>query len=79
MKTYPIRMCIACRNRESQHSLFRIQFEDNRVVPYRGYGRSAYICRGCAADRKRLQKIVKRYRLDESQLVEVLKELNTDG
>jgi len=79
MKKYPIRMCIACRNRESQRLLIRIQFEDNRVIPYRGYGRSSYLCRECSRDEKRIKKLSKRFRVEEAEFVKLLKEFNTDG
>ena len=72
-------MCIACRNRESQSALLRIQFEDGRVFPYRGVGRSSYICRSCSQDIKRIRKITKRFRIEETELVKLLKEYYTDG
>ena len=79
VKNHPIRMCIACRNRESQRALFRIQFEDGRAVAYRGTGRSCYICRTCSRDHKRIRKIVKRFKIDEAEFVKLLKEYETDG
>jgi predicted RNA-binding protein YlxR (DUF448 family) len=72
-------MCIACRNRESQYLLFRIQFENDRVIPYRGYGRSSYICRECSRDGKRIKKVAKRFRVEEDGFVKLLKEFNTNG
>jgi len=78
-KNNPIRMCIACRNRESQSALIRIQFEEHRVVPYRGTGRSSYLCRACSQDIKRIRKMAKRFRVEEAELVKLLKEYNTDG
>jgi predicted RNA-binding protein YlxR (DUF448 family) len=79
VKKYPIRMCIACRNRDSQSALIRIQFEGSRVIPYRGEGRSSYICRPCSQDIKRIRKIAKRFRVEEAELVKLLKEYYTDG
>jgi predicted RNA-binding protein YlxR (DUF448 family) len=72
-------MCIACRNRDSQSALIRIQFDGGRVFPYRGMGRSSYLCRTCSQDIKRIRKIAKRFRIEEAEFVKLLKEYNTDG
>nr|WP_245526331.1 DUF448 domain-containing protein [Nitratifractor salsuginis] len=72
-------MCIACRNREPQHTLIRIQFESGQVMPYRGFGRSSYICRSCSQDSKRIKQLSKRFRIQEDVLVKLLKECTTDG
>ena len=79
MKKYPIRMCIACRNRESQHSLIRIQFVENRAIAYTGSGRSFYLCRECGRNPKRIRQITKRYKLEEEDFLKLIKELDTDG
>ena len=79
MKKYPVRMCIACRNREPQSLLIRIQFENNRVVRYRGYGRSSYFCHQCSEDMQKIKKVSKRFKIDETELSKLLKELETDG
>ncbi|WP_292656980.1 DUF448 domain-containing protein [Nitratifractor sp.] len=72
-------MCIACRNREPQHTLIRIQFEGGRVIPYRGQGRSSYICRACSQNTKRIKQLSKRFRIEEEAFVKLLKECYTDG
>ena len=72
-------MCIACRNRESQHTLIRIQFDGNLAIPYRGEGRSYYLCRSCSRNAKRIRQITKRFRLEEEAFLELIKELDTDG
>ncbi len=79
VKNHPIRMCIACRTRDSQSALIRIQFEDGRALPYRGTGRSSYLCHACSQDGKRIRKIAKRFRIDERELLTLLKEYYTDG
>ncbi|WP_456458380.1 DUF448 domain-containing protein [Nitratifractor sp.] len=72
-------MCIACRNRESQHSLIRIQFIKNRAVAYTGSGRSYYVCQECGRTPKRIKKIIKQFKLDEEDFLKLIKELDTDG
>ncbi len=72
-------MCIACRNRESQHTLIRIQFDGNRAVPYTGYGRSWYLCRRCSQDAKRVKSVSKRFKIDVEEFLTLIKELETDG
>ncbi len=78
MKKYPIRMCIACRNREYQHTLIRVQFENTQIIPYRGYGRSSYICQACSRDAKRIKQLSKRFHFKEEEFVKLLKECYTN-
>ncbi|WP_457606600.1 DUF448 domain-containing protein [Nitratifractor sp.] len=72
-------MCIACRNRESQRTLIRIQFENNRVFAYRGFGRSSYLCRRCAGDEQKIRNVSKRFKTSSEELFKLIKELETDG
>jgi|AAUQ01.1.fsa_nt_gi predicted RNA-binding protein YlxR (DUF448 family) len=74
----PIRMCISCRKRESQKSLFRLQKQNRGVIRYSGSGRSFYICRACLDDyNKVLKRVSKILGLDlkDNSLEVVLKEL----
>jgi len=72
-------MCIACRNRESQHTLIRIQFDNGRAIPYRGEGRSCYLCHPCSRNAKRIRQITKRFKIGEEEFLKLIKELSTDG
>ncbi len=72
-------MCIACRNRESQHTLIRLQLDGKRAVAYRGEGRSFYLCRDCSLDAKRIRKLIKRFKFNEEEFFTLIKELSTDG
>ncbi len=73
-KNNPIRMCITCRKRESQSKMIRLQSVEGGVVPYRGFGRSFYLCQECSRDEKRVKAFHKRFRLDDGVLDSILKE-----
>jgi predicted RNA-binding protein YlxR (DUF448 family) len=71
-------MCIACRVRELQQKLIRLQQDDNTIIPYRGQGRSFYLCSDCSRSDKKVRGLIKRFRLskdDSLKLIEYLKEL----
>ena len=72
-------MCIACRKRELQSRLIRIQHTEGRMVPYSGRGRSMYLCHACSTENRQIKKISKRYRLDEAEFKAMLKELDRNG
>lgn len=78
-KNNPIRMCITCRKRESQRTLMRLQLIDNRIVAYRGFGRSIYLCKACSLNEKKMYGMAKRFRLERSHLATILKELEKNG
>ena len=78
-KNNPIRMCIACRKREPQKTLIRLQFVTDDVVAYQGFGRSTYICSDCSNNDKRVTGLAKRFRLERSKLSTILKELDKHG
>ncbi|NKQ40503.1 MAG: DUF448 domain-containing protein [Sulfurovum sp.] len=78
-KNNPIRMCITCRQRESQNKLIRLQLVDNSIVSYRGFGRSIYLCKECSFDDKRMNGMAKRFRLERSKLSTILKEFRENG
>ena len=53
-KNEPIRMCIACRERDLQKKLIRLQQDSNNsIIPYSGKGRSFYLCTVCSKDEKK--------------------------
>ncbi len=72
-------MCIACRTRESQHDLIRLQLQEGDVVSFSGTGRSFYLCHSCAHDGKRIRGIARRLGVESDVLRTILKELITDG
>ncbi len=77
-KNEPIRMCIACRVRQLQKDLIRLQQKGNSIVPYTGRGRSFYLCYICSQDEKKVKGLIKRFKLstDNSKwFVKYLKEL----
>ena len=56
----PLRMCISCRNRESQEKLLRLQYIDGGLESFKGKGRSFYICENCLTQEKKLSKALMR-------------------
>jgi len=81
-KNEPIRMCIACRERDLQKKLIRLQQDNNTIFPYTGQGRSFYLCSICSENEKKIKGLVKRFRLstdDSERFVKYLKELNKNG
>jgi len=76
MKTKPIRMCIACRLKESQRLLTRLQLVDKAIVPYTGVGRSIYLCSNCCEDEKKIIGVSKRFKIDINEFKKTLKEMN---
>jgi predicted RNA-binding protein YlxR (DUF448 family) len=78
-KNSPTRMCIACRTRESQNDLIRLQLMERDVVPFSGAGRSFYLCHVCVANEKRIRGIARRLGVESDVLRTTLKEFTTDG
>ncbi|MCH9741198.1 MAG: DUF448 domain-containing protein [Epsilonproteobacteria bacterium] len=81
-KNEPIRMCIACRERELQQKLIRLQQDNNNIFPYTGQGRSFYLCNRCSGNEKKIIGLTKRFKLsasDREQFVKYLKELDKNG
>lgn len=46
-KAIKTRMCVACRGRFSQGNLLRLQVCNGKVLAFRGFGRSFYLCDSC--------------------------------
>ncbi|MBR8461908.1 hypothetical protein KDD93_06985 [Campylobacter sp. faydin G-24] len=58
----PIRMCISCKLKTSQHLLKRYRVINGKIEFGRGDGRSFYICDECLKkDEKTLKKVIQRY------------------
>jgi len=52
-------MCVVCRGRFEQSTLFRLQCKDGEIVRYIDSGRSFYLCRECI-DKKDEKRLLKR-------------------
>jgi predicted RNA-binding protein YlxR (DUF448 family) len=81
-KNEPIRMCIACRERDLQKKLIRLQQDNNNIFPYTGQGRSFYLCSVCSKNEKKIKGLIKRFKLsteNSERFVKYLKELNKNG
>ena len=81
-KNEPIRMCIACRERDLQKKLIRLQQDNNNIFSYTGQGRSLYLCTVCSKNEKKIKGLIKRFRLstdNSERFVKYLKELNKNG
>jgi len=76
----PIRMCVSCRQRDTQEKLLRLQCENSQLTSYRGIGRSFYICLFCQDDQNKVVKSLMRQCRsgDKEKLMNTLKEIITD-
>ncbi|WP_236618674.1 DUF448 domain-containing protein [Lebetimonas sp. JH292] len=54
-----IRMCVACRKREKQSNLYRLQCINNELIKFTGNGRSFYVCEKCINSKKFVRYISK--------------------
>jgi predicted RNA-binding protein YlxR (DUF448 family) len=66
-------MCVVCRRRFSQESMYRLQCKNYEIVSFSGIGRSFYLCKDCE-NSKNLDKIVKRI-CKKSVNIEKIKEI----
>lgn len=71
-------MCISCRKREPQQELIRLQKDDTKIVKYRGFGRSFYICKKCLENKHLEKKISKIVKVDIKKVEELIKELRAN-
>ena len=76
----PTRMCIACRERDVQSNLLRLQCNDTRLSSFGKDGRSFYLCKNCLLDDKKISKSLMRHCRsgDKEKLMNKLKEIITD-
>ncbi len=56
----PIRMCVSCRHKAAQNTLIRLQCVHGELHPYRGEGRSFYLCKNCVGDAKKMRRSLAR-------------------
>jgi len=82
-----LRTCIVCRKKFEQKELFRLKYEDKKLVRYNNYGRSFYICIDCINSLqsdinqkiyKKIEKSLFRECKNKDKYVEQLKEMLTD-
>ena len=52
----PTRMCVSCRQRETQNNLLRLQCIEGELVKFSKQGRSFYLCNDCLDQEKRVVK-----------------------
>lgn len=76
-KSQPTRMCIACRSRHPQNTLIRLKQEGKEIIAFDGKGRSFYLCHACATDDKKIKGLVKRFRQDQEQFINLLTKLTS--
>jgi len=76
----PTRMCISCRQRESQKHLLRLQCKEGELDSFDGVGRSFYLCQSCLnEDKKIIRALMRQCRSgDRDKLMNTLKEIITD-
>ena len=74
-KSNPIRMCIACRKRESRQELIRLQKDHSNLIGYSGKGRSFYLCTKCIEGQHITKIVAGRMKLDIKNVEEFFKEL----
>ena len=76
----PLRMCVSCRQRDSQSNLLRLQCIDGNIDIFKGRGRSFYLCKNCLKEERKLSKsLMRQCRSGEKdKLMNKLKEIITD-
>jgi len=76
----PTRMCVSCRQRDTQFNLFRFKCVDGELTPFNGVGRSFYLCQSCLQeDKKIIRALMRQCRGgDKAKLMNKLKEIITD-
>ena len=76
----PLRMCISCRQRDTQNKLNRLQCENSQLSLFKGTGRSFYLCKLCLKDQKKVLKALMRQCKsgDKDKFSNTLKEIITD-
>jgi len=76
----PTRMCVSCRERESQGKLLRLQCIDGSIELFSKVGRSFYLCENCLTQEKKVVKALMRQCRggDRDKFMNKLKEIITD-
>ena len=63
----PIRMCVVCKKRAPQKELIRLQCEKGKIIPFKGEGRSFYVCKNCINDKKFVKFISKNCKISKEE------------
>jgi len=76
----PQRMCVACRQRDTQSNLLRLRCENSQLSLFKGIGRSFYICKVCLDNEKKVSNSLMRQCKsgDKTKFMNTLKEIITD-
>ncbi len=76
----PTRMCVSCRQRDSQNNLVRLQCNEGELDCFNGRGRSFYLCNECLLNEKKISKSLMRMCRSnkKDKLMNKLKEIITD-
>ncbi len=74
------RMCVSCRDKQSQSELLRLRCSEGSLERYVGVGRTFYLCASCLKDEKKLTRSLMRQCKsgDKDKLMNKLKEIITD-
>jgi len=75
-----VRMCISCRQRDTQSNLIRLQCIDASLDIFSGSGRSFYLCQNCLNEEKKVLKALMRQCRsgDKDKFMNKLKEIIAD-
>jgi predicted RNA-binding protein YlxR (DUF448 family) len=68
-KQIKIRMCVACRKRDLQQNLYRLQCKNNSLNFFSGSGRSFYVCKECINSKKFLKYLSKLCNLKKEEII----------
>jgi predicted RNA-binding protein YlxR (DUF448 family) len=68
MKKIKIRMCVACRKRDLQENLYRLQCVNGKLMKFSGSGRSFYVCKDCINSKKFLKYLSKLCNLKKDEI-----------
>jgi predicted RNA-binding protein YlxR (DUF448 family) len=71
-KQIKIRMCVACRKRDLQDNLYRLQCKSNELIPFSGKGRSFYVCENCINSKKFINYVSKICNLNKQKIKEMI-------
>jgi len=64
----PVRMCIVCRTRDLQKNLIRLQCDNQKLISFKGIGRSFYVCKDCIKEKKFINYIAKKCKIPKDKV-----------
>jgi predicted RNA-binding protein YlxR (DUF448 family) len=67
-KEIKIRMCVACRKRDKQDNLYRLQCKNGELIKFSGEGRSFYVCKNCINSKKFIKYLSKICNLKKEEI-----------